>query len=131
MASDNLTDFSRDLGDGVDAYLEGVAVAVKKKVVFSIYGDLIRTTPRKTGRAQNSWSVGNAGASEPPPPEGLAYYPPPDIAEGMAGVDFGAGQDVDIYSLLSYMPALDEGHSGQAPAGMTSIALANLRHLET
>lgn len=99
----------------------------RKKVVFQLFKDLVAATPVDTGRARAAWTISEGSPSDDVPPEGQDHYPSPDISNAVVALDedkpFGV---IWIVNNVVYIVALDDGHSGQAPAGMTSLALSNL-----
>lgn len=115
---------SRDIIQGVEKEVE----TARKKVTLKLFSDLIKATPVDTGRARAGWMVSAGRPSNEAPPEGQQSYPEPDATNALVAFQdnepFGV---IWIVNNVSYIVALDEGHSGQAPAGMTSIALNNLR----
>lgn len=121
----NIAEIQRDVAAAIEAVEEGVSV-VKRKITFQLLRDLIRATPRKTGRAQNAWTATAGEPSDYVPPEGT--YGAPDVGSMIVALNddepFGI---IWIVNNVVYIIPLDEGSSTQAPAGMTSVALANLR----
>lgn len=121
----NIDEIQGEIAAAVKGIEEHVSI-VKRKITFQLLGDLIRSTPRDTGRAQNAWTVTAGEPSDYAPPEGT--YPVPNIGNAIVALrddePFGV---IWIVNNVVYIVALDEGHSKQAPAGMTSVALAGLR----
>lgn len=124
----NIAEIQRDVAAAIEAVEASVSV-VKRKIAFQLLRDLIRATPRDTGRAQNAWSLTAGEPSDYVPPED-GSYPTPDPGNMIVALrddePFGV---IWIVNNVVYIVALDEGSSTQAPAGMTIIALANLRSL--
>jgi len=103
------------------------AVLVQKKVTFEALRRLVMKTPVKTGRAQGNWQVtiGN-------PAEGQLDIVDPDgkntISAGMAAlVNLQPYQVVWISNNVDYIEALEHGHSQQAPQGMLSVTVEEMK----
>lgn len=119
----DLTEMYAAVGD-----LETVGRNLRGVVALKAMGDYIKTTPRKTGRAQSGWDVTEgAGAGGFEPAEGQTSYDPKNPVKALAvsatAEAFGA---ITVYNNVVYIVRLDEGWSQQAPAGMTPIVEANL-----
>lgn len=123
----NVAEIQSEVASAIEAVDEHVS-QVKRKISFQLLSDLIEDTPVDTGRARNGWDLTADQPSDYVPPEGQDRYPAPD-----AGLMIVALNDSDPFGVIwivnnvVYIVALDEGHSSRSPAGMTSVALANLR----
>jgi len=109
--------------DIVNARLDRVGRATG----IELLGRLIRKTPVDTGRAQGNWnaSIGDedGGTSE-------TRRAPVALAEGSArivGLRLGRGDKLYLTNGLSYIPALNNGHSRQAPAGYVQATVDEMR----
>ncbi len=107
------------VGVSTDKVVRDVATAILQKVVPA--------TPVDTGQARANWQVNVA--NEVPDVPFLKGHVDPDgqgtVAAGMA-VIAGAripGQTIFISNSAPYIEALDQGWSGQAPFGMTALAM--------
>ena len=95
--------------------------------VFGLYGEIIRRTPVKEGRAKGSWELGgtlatNSSVDGPKNKLGIVKKPP-----GFAGM-VRKSDRVPIYisSALIYIVPLEHGHSKiQAPHGMVQQSIAH------
>lgn len=102
------------------------SATLQKKLTFDIHADILRGTPVDTGRARANWMV-TVGApstivTDAVDPEGA--MPPPDL-------QLDGTRDTFIINNLSYIEALEHGHSQQAPLGMVRLALeANQAFIE-
>lgn len=104
--------------------LERYAETFVRKILLVLFVDLVRMTPRDTGRAQNGWEASLESPSTMVPAEGGSHSAPgPPLSEAAR---FRLGMIAWIVNNVSYIGVLDEGWSQQAPAGMTSVAFANL-----
>ena len=94
-----------------------------KAVVFQAYSMVTAKTPVKTGRAKANWFI-------------QANSPSGEVTENTV---FGGarifeeitkitGKEPDIYisNSLPYIMALENGHSTQAPVGMTKVTVQEL-----
>lgn len=105
--------------------LEKFAETFIRKILLVLFAALVRMTPRDTGRAQSGWMTGVQSAPKGVPPEGAGSYGPPDPPTSEAA-RFRLGMILWIVNNVNYIGVLDEGSSQQAPAGMTSVAFADL-----
>lgn len=119
----DLGTLNSDIRKAMDA-VERKGVLVHKKVAFQFFGDLVKTTPRRTGRAQNGFMMTIGSPSSAVPSEGRASYPP---AQPASLANLKLGDTVWEVNNVKYIVRLNQGWSKQAPGGMTAIALANLR----
>lgn len=119
-----------DLGDlerqkrAIMADLEDEAIGLIRRIFLLLFADLVRMTPVDTGYARSGW-MGVAGGSPPTdkPPEGTTSTPRPPLSEAQRA---RLGMILWIVNNVDYIQRLDDGWSKQAPAGMTSVAFANL-----
>lgn len=98
------------------------------RLSLAIQGELIATTPRRTGWARNNW-VPAIGAPPPPPPSRRAGDP----GEARARMDQGRTEVLTRYTLLQgpvyvsngvpYIGRLNRGSSQQAPTGFVELAI--------
>lgn len=102
------------------------AELIVRKLYLLLFAWLVKATPVRTGRARNGWDGSVGDPSDFVPAEGAASYPPPQppLSEAQR---FRLGMILWIVNNVNYIVYLDEGSSSQAPAGMTAIAIANLR----
>lgn len=88
---------------------------------------VVLRTPVDTGRARGSWQVG-AGSPPRSSPIGVDPSGAATIAKGAAVIaQIVLGQIGWIVSNLVYMPALDRGHSRQAPNGIVAVTIQELQ----
>lgn len=93
---------------------------------------IIDKTPVDTGFCRSMWSVQINDFPQVGPvarPEGFhAAESAPAVAQmtvEVAGLTLG--DKVWIYNATEYAPALENGHSGQAPSGMVGVTMLELR----
>ena len=106
-----------DPNGAITRYLDDVTEGAITATLFEVDGRLREITPIDTGFARNSWIVtmdedneGNLGAN-PPGGEALQYS-----LEKVAYINNGA----------AYIRRLDNGHSQQAPGGMTDVVIPQI-----
>lgn len=97
----------------------------KRAVAFDVLNEAIKRTPVEFGAARAAW---NASSGSPKfvevPNREKRTVPAPDPRILMAAVREGKPfEAVYITNGQSYIVPLDEGHSQQAPAGMTAGTL--------
>lgn len=98
-----------------------------RAVALEAHGRLIRRTPRDTGRAANNWNVAigaiDRGNDRPEDLSGRGA-----MAEGLTKIgDFGPGKQLYNTNSVSYIKALEDGSSQQAPGGMVKLTAAEIR----
>ena len=89
---------------------------------------LMKRTPVDTGRARNNWMIGVDAPVMTNIPEGnYAKSGQMAIQGGMeTAAKLKVGQVAWITNALPYIPALNEGHSSQMPAGWIELVMAEL-----
>lgn len=100
-----LTTNIKELADALEVDV-GV---VKRKIALDLYADIQRKTPVDTGRARNTWGVGDSPVHKP----------------GVGAISKGMNPTY-ISNNLPYITRLEFGYSKQAPHGMVRIALASM-----
>ena len=104
--------FARKLKSATGQVTDALNQTWKRSVVQAFTQTVMRT-PVDTGRARNSWLLGQSN----------------DGGIGTVTVTINGQQIPDIggsillYSNLPYMPPLENGWSGQAPQGMVKITV--------
>lgn len=97
---------------------------IVKKVIFDIFSDIVKSTPRDTGRAASNWQIGgslNSGQVSSFDKSGQVA-----ITQGKAQVQglLTRAQLIGyIYNNVEYIGLLEDGHSKQAPRGMVKVTL--------
>ena len=94
---------------------------VQRRIALDAFGRVVRRTPVDTGRARGSWGVA-IGQPRPGPRD----REDKDGSQAMAEVQnaiatMQLGDRIFLVTSLEYMPVLETGSSGQAPAGMVRI----------
>ena len=110
----------QSLGKVVTAEVTNLSELEYKAFAFDLFGEIIRFTPVKSGRARGNWHID----AERPDYEITDSTLPatPDY-----GLDVRGFPNVYISNGLPYMGKLESGSSPQAPNGITSVALAAVR----
>lgn len=104
---------------------QGIQKDVMVKVSMDTHRNLVKTTPRKTGRARAGWvPTVDSPPSERKPAEGSSSYAEPSF--NVAGqIKFNSV--VNLSNNVEYIVPLDEGHSvTQAPNGIVGPVMAAL-----
>ncbi|MCW2763975.1 MAG: hypothetical protein JWR85_4176 [Marmoricola sp.] len=126
-----LLDLANDM-DRLADRLPGAIADVGNRVVITIVSDLAYKTPVDTSRALSNWRV-NVGT--PPTESILPHYPgiggstqtasaQETIAAAKAALKGRkAGQTIYIANRLPYIKRLNEGYSGQQPAGFVERSI--------
>lgn len=101
---------------------------VVKKVAFQLFRRIIEKTPVDTGRARASWNIAIGRVNAAVAPEGQHPKSVSALASKANAVLAGYGEDgrlpvVWISNNLPYIGELENGHSGQAPAGMVALSI--------
>ena len=131
MAVTNLQQFNRAMRNAGKKVPRTHLVIFQKKIAMEALRRIVMKTPVDTGRARGNWQVdvNNAPSSvlETTDKSGEGT-----IGGGVAAMaalpPFGT---IWIVNNLPYIRALENGHSGQAPTGMVSVTLAELRGMFT
>lgn len=118
--------FTQDLTNFVAKTKVNGALVVKK-LAFDAFAGVLRRSPVDTGRFRGSWRIAvdqtdlSVAPADPkvPAPDGGAL-----ANAKLGGVKWG--QSVMISNNLPYGPALENGHSGQAPQGVLKITFAEV-----
>ncbi len=122
----NARQFSIDLLDEFDELVEKELVKVTKKIAIEGLSRLVMKSPVDTGRLRGNWTVSinnasDAQSSNVDPSGG------PTIAAGTAVANgITMPQVIWLQNNLPYGPALEDGHSQQAPMGMVAVTVAEL-----
>lgn len=113
--------FEAELDEEVAQFRDAIG-ETRDRIVFEGFSRVVELTPVDTGFARNSWFVeagdgatrqSNNGSGQPTPSDVLPTTP--------------AFQPVTIANGAEYINQLEEGRSDQAPNGMVSVTLAELR----
>lgn len=106
--------------ENVDKLVRTVALAVDTTVVMA--------TPVDTGRARSNWiaELGSPSTSTIEPLADGAAATARSIEAARAVIDtYKGGTDIHLTNNLSYIGALNDGTSAQAPAGFVQTAIHN------
>ena len=116
----------------VEEYLNTMTDVITRKITLDLWTLLVKYTPVDIGRARAGWSISEGQASHfvPTPEEGGRFARPkkPQITTGL--------KVRHIVNNVEYILVLDQGRSvrdgqmrgsAQAPRGMTTLALSDLR----
>lgn len=95
-------------------------------------GRLMRKTPVDTGRARANWNAATGSPDRSVDEKKSAS----DVTAAQAAAEqkiaeFGAGESLFLTNGLPYIPALEDGHSGQAPQGMIKVTVQELGPLKS
>ncbi len=114
----------REMSLDLDAFARELDLSVSKvrrKIALDLFGKVSDKTPVLTGRAKGSWAASDDVPSDfVAPEEGFADRGPVDLN---SEEPFASAW---IVNNLPYITALEFGHSGQAPAGMVRVSMAEI-----
>ena len=115
---DSAAQFENALMDAAEQFEIEVSVTVRKSLV-DLTSNIIRDTPRDTGRAAAGWNLTAGRPSDDVPPEGQESYTVQDPN------DPGDAESMIWYVVnnVSYISILEDGHSDQAPNGFLAVNL--------
>ena len=146
----NQVQFNRELDEFAERAMPDAALAVQKKIAIDLFSGIIEKNPVGNptlwknpapkgyvgGRSRANWAisitrpVGAGFGADKEPTEGSSTGAPiagTQQVEGfaeMAKAKFGG--TIWIFNNVRYIKRLEEGWSGQAPAGMVAITLAEI-----
>jgi hypothetical protein len=104
---------------------EQAGLATRKLALGALSGLVLRT-PVDTGRARGAWAA-SIGGSSPQPTGSADKSGSGTITTGAAVIARQVGfQSVTIENNVPYIIPLNDGHSGQAPAGYVESTLSSL-----
>lgn len=121
-----------DFGDQIAAFSEKteekISVAVRK-ISLELFSRVILKTPVDTGRARANWQVAIGGA-----PDGTLEL---EDKSGTATISAAtatasglrAGDVIFLVNNLPYIQRLEDGYSGQAPAGMVGLSIQEFQQI--
>ena len=138
----NVEEFLREVHQFSREIVPEKFVEFHKKVVLDALSKLVRKTPVDTGRARLNWNVG-IGAPDDSVREDTAPGKTAPVAEGQMGEaglevfkrglvamsDLGPFQVVYVSNNVIYIEFLEQGRSTQAPNGMLSLTMTELREM--
>lgn len=127
----DLKSFARRI-DVLAERVETGSASLHKATGLAVDQTVVLATPVNEGRARSNWQVGVGIA----PSEVIEPYAPGSggntgaqnaqaaIEQGKIAISTAPpGQDIHITNNLSYIGALNDGHSAQAPAGFVELAI--------
>lgn len=125
MAS-NAKTFAIELDAEFREKVEDRLVEVVQKLGIDLLRRIVLKTPVDTGRARGNWFVTiNAASGETTTAADKSGHA--TINRGSAVITgLTEPQAIWISNNLPYITALENGHSGQAPAGMVAVSIAEL-----
>jgi len=122
-----LQKFNKELNDFTKKLVPEKVLTLQKKMVLEALKRLVNKTPVDTGRARGNWQVTisnpAAGQLETTDKEGSGT-----IARGLAALGgLKPYMVVWITNNLDYIEFLEDGSSTQAPEGMMTVTIQELR----
>ena len=125
----DLNSFLRSIDD-FDAEIPKQVTKLQRVLALEVFNGVTLRSPVRTGRFRAAWGAELNAAFNDLPEAGLKNYPAPDGVNVMAAMtSLAFGDSVYISNALPYGPRLEDGHSGQAPAGMVAVTLEGLEGL--
>ncbi len=125
----DISDFSLGIDIEMRELEEDVSL-ITKKTAIDLYGRIISKTPVDSGRAQNSWFIKEGSPDESVLEEGEYGELDSGSATAKANADLGKlGKypTVFITNNLEYIGYLEDGSSTQAPSGMVSLSMEEVK----
>lgn len=109
----------------IDAFVDKLESSIAEfvdSVAVELYRLLVENTPKNTGRASSNWNC-----SIDAPDNTVTENTTPASVTTFGNIP--EGQDVTLYiaNYLSYVYALEHGHSQQAPSGMVLVSIEELK----
>ena len=111
----DLRKFAKKAGDNAEKVVRAVALDVTYSVV-----DM---SPVDTGRFKNNWNVNVSSIDRMTRDTTDASGAASKARADSALLSFTIGQNIYISNSLPYAQRLEDGYSGQAPAGMVKVTL--------
>lgn len=116
------------LGDQLKQFSEKTKFdlgTVVRRTALSLGESMVKGSPVDTGRFRGAFVYGE-GAQPTAQPDTPDKEGSPSLERIKVGVDgWRPGETIWIVNNLAYGPALEHGHSKQAPAGFVRISVAN------
>lgn len=101
---------------------------VIQKVCLEISSSIILRTPVDTGRARGNWEA-SIGTPSSKTTESLSKSGQSAIRKASALSKDAPGSKFFLVNNLPYIKKLEEGSSGQAPAGMVAVTIAAFKNI--
>lgn len=125
MAIENMSKVSLDLERFADLSEKDLS-ALTRKLSLDVLTGVVTQTPVDTGRARGAWLAGSTLTSETP--ERLDSSGGGTIASGASEIATASfAQPIYVQNNVSYIRALENGHSQQAPQGMVAVTISNIK----
>jgi hypothetical protein len=117
--------FNQALGAFSKNMLPSMAQKLKKVVALEVFRRVIWKSPVDTGRFRANWqlTIGHPATGQV---QGTSVQT--EAAAVVAG-SCPPGVDIWLSNNVPYAQRLEEGHSGQAPAGVVAVTLVEVGHL--
>lgn len=123
--------FSDDLKKFAEKADPGVVV---RKVALDVFGRVILRTPVDTGRARANWqtTIGAPAGEELDTVNKIPVGVPggsADLERALIIDQHKGDESIFLTNNLPYIEVLENGSSGQSPAGMVKVTLAEYPHI--
>ena len=121
-----------DFGDQIAAFAEKTERKMDlafRKITLEMFSRVILNTPVDSGRARANWQVAIGSV-----PEGVLELEDKSgtatvSAASAAAADLGTGDVIYLVNNLPYIQKLENGYSGQAPAGMVGLTVQQFQQI--
>ena len=121
-----------DFGDQIAAFTEKTERKMDlafRKITLEMFSRVILNTPVDSGRARANWQVAIGSV-----PEGVLELEDKSgtatvSAASAAAADLGTGDVIYLVNNLPYIQKLENGYSGQAPAGMVGLTVQQFQQI--
>ncbi|MEN6306679.1 MAG: HK97 gp10 family phage protein [Anaerohalosphaeraceae bacterium] len=123
----HLKQFNQEVDDFAKTLVPEKVILLQKKIVLEALKRLVMKTPVDTGRARGNWQV-TIGRPATAAIEAVDKSGGETIKKGLAAIaDMPPYQVVWISNNVDYIEFLEDGTSRQAPEGMMSLTLEELK----
>ncbi len=127
----NISAFNAEITKFVDVLTPLEVVSVQKKIALEALKRIVLKTPVDTGRCRGNWQVNLTTPGEGFDPEQFDKSGSGSLSNGMAVITSVKKpfQIIWISNNVPYVIYLEDGTSKQAPRGMVSLTVEELRQM--
>jgi len=129
MTFGSLEQFNKEIDDFAQRLVPEEVVKLQKKLVLEALQRIVKKTPVDTGRARGNWQT-TIGESAEAALIAIDKNGGATIAKGLAAIaELPPYSIVWISNNVNYIEFLEAGSSKQAPSGMVSLTVEELRSM--
>lgn len=123
---DDFRQFELDLKKFTDVMPEA-AETIKKKIAMDLLRRVVLKSPVDSGRFKGNWFA-RVGSPVTEPTDDVDPSGNATIMRGVVAIEKSQpGNDIWLSNNVPYAGVIEDGHSGQAPAGVVAISLAEIQ----